>query len=260
MKIVTRKISDLIAAEYNPRQLTEKQHQHLTDSLKRLGMRYQDIVWTCAECGKEFTARKTCKTRIPVYCSRKCAGVRLRKNKTCQHCGKTFYNYANALYCSMKCSAGAKTGKRLSDKHRRALSIAKAGKPIKHFEERKDEIRAKISASLKRYWATVERPPIKPNEHVTHWARLRDELIEKAGGCQRCGKRNNLHVHHIVPYAIAGKHKTSNLVVLCASCHRRTEAQNKHINTMLNDWDITALAYKLAMEDAGKGVYYEMAN
>ena len=38
MKIVNRKIADLIAAEYNPRQLTEKQHQDLTDSLKRFGM------------------------------------------------------------------------------------------------------------------------------------------------------------------------------------------------------------------------------
>jgi len=38
VKIVNRKISELIAAEYNPRQLTEAQHQALTDSLKRFGV------------------------------------------------------------------------------------------------------------------------------------------------------------------------------------------------------------------------------
>jgi hypothetical protein len=38
MKVVKRNISELIAAEYNPRQLTEKQQQDLTDSLKRFGM------------------------------------------------------------------------------------------------------------------------------------------------------------------------------------------------------------------------------
>lgn len=38
MKIKIRKISDLIGAEYNPRQLTNDQHRHLTDSLKRFGM------------------------------------------------------------------------------------------------------------------------------------------------------------------------------------------------------------------------------
>lgn len=38
MKIVKRKIKDLISAEYNPRMLTTKQHTELTDSLKRFGL------------------------------------------------------------------------------------------------------------------------------------------------------------------------------------------------------------------------------
>lgn len=38
METKNKKIADLIEAEYNPRQLTEKQHQDLTDSLKRFGV------------------------------------------------------------------------------------------------------------------------------------------------------------------------------------------------------------------------------
>jgi hypothetical protein len=38
MKIKTRKISDLIRAEYNPRELTKEQQNQLTDSLKRFGL------------------------------------------------------------------------------------------------------------------------------------------------------------------------------------------------------------------------------
>lgn len=38
LAIVNRSVADLIEAEYNPRQLTETQHRHLTDSLKRFGM------------------------------------------------------------------------------------------------------------------------------------------------------------------------------------------------------------------------------
>jgi len=38
MKIKNRKITDLIAAEYNPRELTAEQHQQLKDSLSRFGM------------------------------------------------------------------------------------------------------------------------------------------------------------------------------------------------------------------------------
>jgi hypothetical protein len=38
MQIITRKISDLIRAEYNPRELTKEQENQLTDSLKRFGL------------------------------------------------------------------------------------------------------------------------------------------------------------------------------------------------------------------------------
>ena len=38
MDIINHKINDLISAEYNPRELTKEQHQHLTDSIKRFGI------------------------------------------------------------------------------------------------------------------------------------------------------------------------------------------------------------------------------
>ena len=38
MEIVNIKIGDLIAAEYNPRQLTKDQYKHLSDSIKRFGL------------------------------------------------------------------------------------------------------------------------------------------------------------------------------------------------------------------------------
>ena len=38
MKIINRKISDLIFAEYNPRKLTTEEHKQLTDSLQRFGV------------------------------------------------------------------------------------------------------------------------------------------------------------------------------------------------------------------------------
>ncbi|MBC8220432.1 MAG: ParB N-terminal domain-containing protein, partial [Proteobacteria bacterium] len=38
MKIIERNIDELISAEYNPRQLTQHQHNTLTDSIKRFGL------------------------------------------------------------------------------------------------------------------------------------------------------------------------------------------------------------------------------
>ena len=40
MKIVNYKSSDIIFAEYNPRQLTKDQYNNLKDSLKRFGLVY----------------------------------------------------------------------------------------------------------------------------------------------------------------------------------------------------------------------------
>jgi len=37
MKIIETKIEDLIPADYNPRELTNKQHQHLKESLTKFG-------------------------------------------------------------------------------------------------------------------------------------------------------------------------------------------------------------------------------
>lgn len=38
MQILNKNVADLIFAEYNPRQLTQKQHKDLTDSIKRFGL------------------------------------------------------------------------------------------------------------------------------------------------------------------------------------------------------------------------------
>lgn len=38
MKVVKRKISELVPADYNPRRLTEKQEKHLTESLTEFGL------------------------------------------------------------------------------------------------------------------------------------------------------------------------------------------------------------------------------
>ncbi|MBS4014992.1 MAG: HNH endonuclease [Candidatus Latescibacteria bacterium] len=38
--------------------------------------------------------------------------------------------------------------------------------------------------------------------------------------CNNCGSGKNIQIHHIVPYPIGTNH-TSNLVVLCKSCHMK---------------------------------------
>ena len=58
MKIKTRKISDLIRAEYNPRELTKEQQNQLTDSLKRFGL-VDPIIVNTPQGPKEYFSRWT---------------------------------------------------------------------------------------------------------------------------------------------------------------------------------------------------------
>lgn len=60
------------------------------------------------------------------------------------------------------------------------------------------------------------------------WERQREKALERDGHqCQACGGGERLHVHHITPFAKFDDHEEANalknLVVLCASCHRRWE-------------------------------------
>jgi methylase of polypeptide subunit release factors len=68
--VIERDISDLIFAEYNPRQMTADQKQHLTDSMKRFGSVLDVFLGsgsTLIACEK--TNRKCYGMEIdPIYC------------------------------------------------------------------------------------------------------------------------------------------------------------------------------------------------
>jgi len=50
------------------------------------------------------------------------------------------------------------------------------------------------------------------------WRERRKEMIEDSAGCDECGSRKHLQVHH-KNYNNLFKEKDSDLVVLCKSCH-----------------------------------------
>lgn len=48
----------------------------------------------------------------------------------------------------------------------------------------------------------------------------KEEIILNAGNiCQRCGSKENLNVHHVIPHWKGGKNGSDNLMVLCWDCH-----------------------------------------
>jgi 5-methylcytosine-specific restriction endonuclease McrA len=52
------------------------------------------------------------------------------------------------------------------------------------------------------------------------YKRLCREVMERDGwGCQICGSRQNLHVHHNQFRSRQGRDEESNLTTVCARCH-----------------------------------------
>ena len=57
--------------------------------------------------------------------------------------------------------------------------------------------------------------------------KLRESVMERDNNCCFiCGAKGNLHVHHIIPRKIGGKHTMDNLVTLCPGCHMSIESGN----------------------------------
>lgn len=69
------------------------------------------------------------------------------------------------------------------------------------------------------------------------WKKLSSAMCSN-GICHRCGARENLQVHHIIPTKEGGTRVPKNLVVLCSSCHKVVEHQQKLLYDILPDWNV----------------------
>jgi 5-methylcytosine-specific restriction endonuclease McrA len=55
----------------------------------------------------------------------------------------------------------------------------------------------------------------------------RQVLIRDAWRCQRCGRAENLEVHHIRSRSKLGDDTCENLITLCADCHRAAHVSQR---------------------------------
>ena len=52
------------------------------------------------------------------------------------------------------------------------------------------------------------------------WRKLRAFVLHRDGGrCQRCGGKDRLECHHVIPQSAGGADVPSNLRMLCLGCH-----------------------------------------
>jgi hypothetical protein len=55
--------------------------------------------------------------------------------------------------------------------------------------------------------------------------------------CRRCGKEDNLTLHHVIPRGQGGKHVEDNLVTVCwMPCHSLLEAHEVEVKLLRGHW------------------------
>lgn len=177
--------------------------------------------YTCETCGKTFQSNKGCRTRIPRFCSKECAGKARAKMKVCAHCGKEFYNWTREKYCSKECAVNALKGVPLSEEHRKKLSEGRKkslkckGENLYNWKGGQATYAARMKAHNQR-----RRSRLKLRLDSIYLAFL---LKAQRNKCFYCGRDMGEHpsLEHLTPVSHGGDNQRWNLVYACKSCNSR---------------------------------------
>lgn len=193
----------------------------------------------CETCKEEFITKKAYKNRIPKFCSMKCYGISNRKDRKCPMCGE-HVSWDNKTFCSKECRTKDQKGKKLSEEHKKSLSLAKIGKRPLHFIEQAEEIRKKLSKALMgkpQPWMRGKKHPNYVDGGKEKWERQkamgrveykiwrRAVFARDDYTCVICHKKGvRLNADHIQPWALFPelRYELSNGRTLCVCCHRKT--------------------------------------
>ncbi len=187
------------------------------------------VDYDCETCGKPGHRNYT-QGKVPshFFCSRECQNEwqKNREDLVLKNKDPKFRK---------KVSEGLKRRKReLGDNYHSEETKRKIGDAtIQHWENYDDETRRHMLDVLQNN-ATAKRTY---GPYDLAWKQLSAALCTN-GICHRCGKREHLIVHHIIPVSAGGRREKKNLVVLCRSCHALVEHQQKIIYGILPDWDV----------------------
>lgn len=176
----------------------------------------QDHTKQCEICGATFVTRQPKQILCSAQCREKKRNLLFprkvyEEEKTCDICGSIFKPTAyNQKRCSSKCSETVRyrynSGSSKEEKQEFVPTLI-------------PEITIKTTTYISGNLNTWHKPGF--SENLKQQVKDRDQWE-----CYICGKKTNLHVHHIVPRIEGGDHVAENLVTLCSGCHRSVESGN----------------------------------
>jgi hypothetical protein len=187
-----------------------------------------------------------CQTPIKIsakklYCSPECRHTDLRVNKVCQFCGKTFSILKSVLgpttnsagsFCSKQCYTEHKKTLVGEKNHHYNSVIQQCGhcnKEIKVIKCKSESVRfcsldCRSAYHIGRF--AGERNPLWKGGHKKYKSDFESVKTKHFSGllfCAQCGTTKKIHIHHIIPFRYTQDNSLSNLIPLCASCHRKVE-------------------------------------
>lgn len=191
------------------------------------------MIKTCGNCGIEYQTSDSGRK----YCSRKCSGE-AQQTKTsgrCEICGVLFVARAGATYCSRKCRYLSQVtrvpkscdicGKSFSVK----LAVHKLGRGKYCSTDCFHKSRIGVYVG-ENHWnwkggatpkSLIDRRGIKYKDWRKSVFTRDNWTCQDCGARCGCGKRIELHAHHLFPFADYSEHRFEvwNGKTLCKDCH-----------------------------------------
>lgn len=144
-------------------------------------------------------------------------------------CGKTFEPVGSRgrprTYFSPACSlrvnrrSGGWDGRQHTDETRAVLS-EKASRPKPWLRGERNGMAGRTGATNPN-WRGGTSPERQRLYAGSEWRKLRRSVLARDGVCRSCGAPNNLHLHHVQPWATHPELRfdPENVIALCRSCH-----------------------------------------
>jgi len=186
--------------------------------------------YECKQCKLIFESKKGCKSRTPLFCSKKCYSESMKLHIKCKLCGTEIENkhsvsISKRVYCSKECQGKARKNIPLNLEWKKALSEGRKnsekckGENLYNFKGGKETsgIRAKTSFYKRKNKLKLSMP-------IDH---LKKILILQENKCFFCERELKEYkaIEHLTPVSKGGDNQNYNLVYACQSCNS-TKRQN----------------------------------
>jgi 5-methylcytosine-specific restriction endonuclease McrA len=175
-----------------------------------------DMKKECPRCNTEHE-------KPGIYCSRKCANVRVVSEETKRKTTEALLRWAkenprekHLTYTCEKCKTSFQSAAYIRNERKKHCEIC----------------RRKVKSSS--------------NELMQLSSRTIQKILKRAKiECAMCGwNRTSLDIHHILPRSEGGSDELNNLIALCPNCHRLAhekqytsdELKQRYLNSRLTEW------------------------